>query len=244
MAPVRTFHPPTDHSVPPSVWSRLVRRLFQATHFFGNFRRDPLHVNEPAALLPFLSAEFGGKDGLQSFRLADLFLAKGSRHMFAFLKSRMRTVLSAVFCLVMALVLPAVAQTPEPFDLPVEKLAVMAGGKKHSFTVEVAANDIERGRGLMYRTEMAEDAGMLFVFDGEGDRYFWMKDTPLSLDIIFISASGDIVRIADNTTPFSEKIIPSRAPAKYVLEVLAGTSKRLGFAEGDKVVSPSIVQAD
>ncbi len=173
---------------------------------------------------------------------AELFLAKGHFVMFALLKCRMRAVLSAVFCLVIALALPALAETPEPFDLPVEKLTVMAGGKEHVFTVEVASNDIERGRGLMYRTEMAEDAGMLFVFEGEGDRYFWMKDTPLSLDIIFLSADGTIVRVADNTTPFSEKIIPSRAPAKYVLEVLAGTSKRLGFAEGDKVATPSIGQ--
>ena len=148
---------------------------------------------------------------------ADLLFAKGFLVMFALLISRARVLRSAVFCLVVTLGSQVLAQTPEPFDLPIEKLTIVADGEKHVFTVEVAANDIERGRGLMYRTEMAEDAGMLFVFDGEGDPYFWMKDTPLSLDIIFLSADGTIVRVAENTEPFSEKIIPSGAPSKYVL---------------------------
>jgi len=149
-------------------------------------------------------------------------------------------VLIAAFAMLIALHSPSGAETPPRLDLAVETIKVLSGGKSHVFQAEVAKSSKERGRGLMYRTEMADDEGMLFIFDGEGDRYFWMKDTPLSLDIIFISKAGEIVRIAENTTPFSEKIIPSRKPAQYVLEVLAGTSNRLGIKAGDRIVSPSI----
>jgi uncharacterized membrane protein (UPF0127 family) len=124
--------------------------------------------------------------------------------------------------------------------LPVEKLVVETEQGEMTFNVEVAATDAHRARGLMFREEMAADAGMLFLFDTEGDRYFWMKNTPLSLDIIFIGANGVIVNIANDTTPFSEKIVASTGPAKYVLEVLAGTSKRLGIKAGDKVRSASM----
>lgn len=123
--------------------------------------------------------------------------------------------------------------------LPVEELVVVTGRGEISFNVEIAATDEHRARGLMFREEMAEDAGMLFIFDSEGDRYFWMKNTPLSLDIIFITAEGVIVNIARDTTPFSEKIVASTGPAKYVLEVLAGTTERLGIKAGDEVRSPS-----
>lgn len=125
-------------------------------------------------------------------------------------------------------------------DLPVEQLVVETDGGPLEFKVEVAATDAHRARGLMFREEMAEDAGMLFIFDSEGDRYFWMKNTPLSLDIIFIAADGVIVNIAEATTPFSEKIVASTGPAKYVLEVLAGTSERLGIKAGDEVRSTSM----
>ncbi|WP_417689693.1 DUF192 domain-containing protein [Roseibium sp.] len=128
----------------------------------------------------------------------------------------------------------------EPIPLPVETLEIVTVETTHTFEVEVASTDAQRARGLMYREEMAEDRGMLFVFDAEGERYFWMKDTPLSLDIIFAAEDGLIVRIADRTTPFSEKIIPSRGDARYVLEVVGGTAERLGFAAGDRLVSPTI----
>ncbi len=108
---------------------------------------------------------------------------------------------------------------------------------RHLFQVEVARTDKERARGLMERRDLTADQGMLFLFASAGDRYFWMKDTPLSLDIIFIGEDRRILRVAAGTEPFSERIIPSNGPARYVLEVLAGTAKRLGFGEGDLVVS-------
>ncbi|POF29280.1 DUF192 domain-containing protein [Roseibium marinum] len=125
-------------------------------------------------------------------------------------------------------------------QLRTESLVVRSGDREHRFEVEVAENDRERARGLMFRQEMAAGHGMLFIFEGEGDRYFWMKNTPLPLDIIYISAAGRIVSIAADTTPFSEAAIPSGKPARYVLELNAGTSARLEINTGDVVSSPSM----
>lgn len=138
-----------------------------------------------------------------------------------------------VFCL-------ASPQGAAAFDLEVVSLDVVSSETSHRFDVEIARTPEERAQGLMNREHMEEDAGMLFVFEQPGERYFWMKDTPLSLDIIFIDETGEILRIAAATTPFSEKIIPSRGEALYVLEVLAGTSEKLGFDVGDKVLSAAM----
>ncbi len=124
--------------------------------------------------------------------------------------------------------------------LRTEPLTVESAAKTHEFTVEVAVTAPERSRGLMFREEMAADHGMLFIFEQEGDRYFWMKNTPLPLDIIYIDAAGRIVSIAADTTPFSEQTIPSGAPAKYVLELNAGTSAESGIKVGDTVSSTSM----
>lgn len=150
----------------------------------------------------------------------------------------------AALCLTLAATLSSPlqsgAQELNGEGLPVETLVVTTRNGQHEFQVEVASTDVQRAKGLMHREEMAESAGMLFVFEASGDRYFWMKNTPLSLDIIFISDGGRIVRIAEDTVPFSEKIIPSRLPAKYVLELNAGTSMKLGISEGDLVSAPSM----
>ncbi|WP_297586674.1 DUF192 domain-containing protein [Roseibium sp.] len=121
-----------------------------------------------------------------------------------------------------------------------EDLTIQTADGELTFVVEVAANDIERARGLMFREEMAENQGMLFIFESEGERFFWMKNTPLPLDIIYISTAGKIVSIAEDTTPFSEAVIPSGKPARFVLELNAGTSQKLAIAIGDHVTSPSM----
>ncbi len=148
----------------------------------------------------------------------------------------------ALCMLVFSVLTPAWAQNgaTDAEKLPEETLVIRSGVTDHRFVVEVAATDRDRARGLMFREEMAADHGMLFVFEGEGDRYFWMKNTPLPLDIIFIGGDGGIVSIAADTTPFSEAVIPSKLPAKYVLEVNAGTAASLGVKAGDKVSSPSM----
>ncbi len=109
-------------------------------------------------------------------------------------------------------------------------------GDVHMFQVELARSREERRTGLMHRTELAEDAGMLFDFGQAQIITMWMKNTPLSLDMLFISESGRILRIAEDSEPFSLKQIPSVRPARAVLEVRAGTSKRLGIRAGDHII--------
>src|SRR5271170_3609034 len=106
------------------------------------------------------------------------------------------------------------------------------------FSVEMATTEEEKTTGLMYRKELAEGKGMLFDFSPEQEVSMWMKNTYISLDMIFIRADGRILRIAENTEPLSTKIIPSRGQAKGVLEVIAGTAQKYGIAPGDRVGHP------
>lgn len=108
----------------------------------------------------------------------------------------------------------------------------------HSFTVELARTEAERAKGLMYRKTLAPDRGMLFDFHQEQEVAFWMDNTYVSLDMIFIRGDGTIWRIEENTTPLSTRNVPSRGPVRAVLEVVAGTSRKLGIAPGDKVTHP------
>jgi uncharacterized membrane protein (UPF0127 family) len=119
-----------------------------------------------------------------------------------------------------------------------QPLEIVTKAGVRTFTVEVAKTEKERETGLMYRKEMADDRGMLFDFSPEQQVSMWMKNTILSLDMIFISGNGRITRIAENTEPQSLKIISSGGPAKGVLEVVAGTAKKYGIAPGDQVVHP------
>jgi uncharacterized membrane protein (UPF0127 family) len=106
------------------------------------------------------------------------------------------------------------------------------------FTVEMATTEEEKTTGLMFRKELADGRGMLFDFSPEQEVTMWMKNTFISLDMIFIRADGRILRIAENTEPQSTKTIPSMGPAKGVLEVIAGTAKKYGIAPGDRVAHP------
>jgi uncharacterized protein len=106
------------------------------------------------------------------------------------------------------------------------------------FSVEMATTEEEKTTGLMYRKELADGKGMLFDFSPEQQVSMWMKNTYISLDMIFIRADGRILRIAENTEPMSTKIIPSGGLAKGVLEVIAGTAQKYGIAPGDRVAHP------
>jgi uncharacterized membrane protein (UPF0127 family) len=108
----------------------------------------------------------------------------------------------------------------------------------HAFTVELATNDDERSRGLMFRKELPEGRGMLFDFSPEQPVSFWMHNTFIPLDMIFIRADGHILRIAENTDPMSDRLIPSGGPVRAVLEVIGGTARKLGIVPGDRVESP------
>ena len=108
----------------------------------------------------------------------------------------------------------------------------------HSFAVEVADNDAEREKGLMFRKELPEGRGMLFDFHHDQDVSFWMQNTYIPLDMIFIRGDGRILRIAENTEPLSTRLISSGGPVRAVLEVIGGTARKLGIAPGDHVASP------
>lgn len=101
--------------------------------------------------------------------------------------------------------------------------------------VELAQDESQRQLGLMYRDTLAENQGMLFLFDNEEVRAFWMKNTILSLDMIFVNAHNDIVTIHKYTTPYSEETYESTKPAKYVIEVNAGYTDRQKISVGDRI---------
>ena len=110
-----------------------------------------------------------------------------------------------------------------------------SAGVKHVFKVEVAKQESERNRGLMFRQSLDDDAGMLFDYDPPEEISFWMKNTYISLDIIFIDAGGKILNIAASTTPLSLQHLPSDGEARGVLELKGGTTARLGIKAGDLV---------
>jgi hypothetical protein len=111
-------------------------------------------------------------------------------------------------------------------------------GEPVHVSVEIANTEEKRQMGLMYRTDLPEMQGMLFLFPREGLLSFWMKNTPRSLDIIYINSAHTIVSIARNTTPFSEVNLPSGKPAQFALEVNGGFCQRHGINEGDRIEFP------
>lgn len=150
----------------------------------------------------------------------------------------MRRRLAAGPLLIAALLTFAVLAAPEARAADVETLEIASKSGVHVFAVEMARTDEERRTGLMYRKTLPEGRGMLFDFSPPQEVTMWMKNTFVSLDMIFIGADGRILRIAENTEPQSTRTIASRGPAKGVLEVVAGTARKLGIAPGDRVGHP------
>jgi len=101
--------------------------------------------------------------------------------------------------------------------------------------VEIANTSKERNQGLMYRDEMPDSIGMLFIFDNSRVRSFWMKNTPVALDILFVNEEKEIVRIYPNTQPYSEDPLNSERPTQYVIEVKAGYCDKYQILEGHRV---------
>jgi len=115
-------------------------------------------------------------------------------------------------------------------------VAVIRGpGAAVEVSLEVAATPAERERGLMYRTSLAEGRGMLFVFDADGNQSFWMKNTLIPLDLLFIARDGTVVGIHANATPLSTANIAVGKPSRYVLEVPGGWAARHGISAGARV---------
>lgn len=119
--------------------------------------------------------------------------------------------------------------------LQVIDLQVQSGETMHAFRVELAASDEAQARGLMFRNELGDFEGMLFPSDGPEPRSFWMKNTPLSLDIIFVGIDGRITNIAANTEPYSLLSVSSAGLTSAVFELRGGRAAALGIEPGDKV---------
>jgi uncharacterized membrane protein (UPF0127 family) len=114
-------------------------------------------------------------------------------------------------------------------------LTIESSGKTHRFIVEVAETGEQQAQGLMFRKSLAPDRGMVFPRDPPGDASFWMKNTLIPLDMIFIRPDGTIARIAENTVPMSLDPVPSLEPVGAVLEIAGGRSAELGIKAGDRV---------
>ncbi len=112
----------------------------------------------------------------------------------------------------------------------------MKGEFKTKIDAEIADDNLQRELGMMFRDKLNEDQGMLFIFDTEQPQSFWMKNTILPLDIIYVNSKMEIVKIQKNAEPFSENSLPSVKPAQYVVEVNAGYCEKFGIKEGDRIV--------
>ncbi len=148
---------------------------------------------------------------------------------------RRRSLLLA-FALTGLIVLPLLAGRTGAIEAGTLEIATKSGVR--IFSIELAVTDQERAKGLMYRKAVPDGYGMLFDFKQEQPVSMWMKNTLVSLDMIFIRDNGRIARIAENTEPLSERIISSGPPVRAVLEVAGGTAKKYGIAPGDTVAYP------
>lgn len=138
-------------------------------------------------------------------------------------------------CLTLLWFTPALAEAVTKATLTLET----ASGA-HPFNVEVATTPQEREQGLMFRTALPADGGMLFLYETPQPIAMWMKNTIIPLDMIFIDDWGKVNRIESNTEPFSLDPIPSDGDVVGILEVNAGVAEKIGLKVGDKVVYPGL----
>jgi uncharacterized membrane protein (UPF0127 family) len=151
---------------------------------------------------------------------------------------RRATILKSLFALIVLVTAAGGPAGSKISGLDTAILEIATRNGVQVFSVEVANKDEDRARGLMFRRELPERHGMLFQFDGEENVSMWMRNTYIRLDMIFIKGDGQIRRIAENTEPLSERVIPSGGPVSAVLEVAGGTASKLGIAPGDRVGPP------
>lgn len=141
------------------------------------------------------------------------------------------SVLAVALCM---FVLSVISANSQAMMLPVDPdplVVVTDSGEKH-FRIEIADDQPKRSMGLMFRKDMADDHGMLFIFEQTQPAGFWMKNTPMPLDLIFIDKHGKIRDILQGE-PFSEAVIASAEPVRFVLELKAGTAAKSGIKNGD-----------
>ena len=125
-------------------------------------------------------------------------------------------------------------------SLPVRDIDIVTAKGPVRFKTEVAADPASQQQGLMYRKSMAADRGMIFIFPEPKQAGFWMHNTLIPLDLMFVDASGRIESIAANAKPLDDSIIPSRGEVKAVIEINGGLAKARGIAVGDKVRDPKL----
>jgi hypothetical protein len=138
------------------------------------------------------------------------------------------------FCLLA--LLPVAACSDE------SRLTVHTAGGDFGFSIEIADTDAARAKGLMFREELAPDAGMLFDFENERDVAFWMQNTLIPLDMFFIAADGTIRNIHVNARPMDTTSIPSEGKVRFVLEIAGGRSVEIGAKAGDRVSHPRVAK--
>jgi uncharacterized membrane protein (UPF0127 family) len=145
-----------------------------------------------------------------------------------------RRLWKAIFFLFQFVLLGAAGALAQTFD----RLEIVTSTGVHAFSVELARNDAEREKGLMYRRFMPADRGMLFDFKREEPVMFWMKNTYIPLDMIFISRNGTVTSVAADAEPLSERLIPSGGPCYGVLELNGGVAASIAIKPGDKIRHP------
>jgi len=149
--------------------------------------------------------------------------------------------LMAAWAALLALVLLLWLTTPAPAASAVHfdrvELRLDTRTDTHVFEVEVAKSPEQRMRGLMYRTVLQADQGMLFLYPADQRVHMWMKNTPIPLDMLFIGEDGRVREVVTGARPFSETLISSREPVRAVLELAAGTAVRIGVQPGDRIRS-------
>ena len=127
--------------------------------------------------------------------------------------------------------------TPAHARMRIDRLTIepQGGGVSQQLDVEVATTDSEKAVGLMFRTQLADTEGMLFPYGRSQDITMWMRNTYISLDMVFIRADGVIHRVEARTEPLSERIIAAGAQVSAVLELAGGAAERLGIKPGDRI---------
>ncbi|MBX3703306.1 MAG: DUF192 domain-containing protein [Steroidobacteraceae bacterium] len=150
-------------------------------------------------------------------------------------------VLTVALGLLAANVADAAGRRPPPLlaGMPKAEVKVETSSGTHRFQAWIAADPASRERGLMFVRKLPADHGMLFLLERPQFTAFWMKDTFLSLDIVFIRGDGTVSNVVHGAPPGSLQPIPSTAPVIAVLEVIAGTAERIGLRAGDRVELPS-----
>ncbi len=141
--------------------------------------------------------------------------------------------------LMVAVMWAALASSAQAFEE--SELTIDTATGTHAFMIEIARTSQEQALGLMHRRALAPDFAMLFPFERARESSFWMRDTYVSLDMVFIAEGGIVHRIERDTEPLSLRPVPSRGPVVAVLEFVAGTADRIGLAPGDKINHDAIL---